>query len=415
MSDVVVVGAGLAGLVAALRLRQAGAEVTLVTKGLGGLQLSQGTVDVLGYTPDRVVQPYVALPGYVAAHPAHPYATIGVDAVRAGVGYLRETLPDLLAGDGETNVLLPTAVGALRPTLLAQPSMLAPLTDGTKVVVVGLAQLKDFQPELVAGNLARATLPGGGRLTARAARVDLPARSGEADSSALRYAQALDDRSYRARFVAVVKQAIEPGETVLLPAVLGLNDPGVAAAISEGLGAPVVEVALVPPSVPGMRLNQALTQRVKDARVRLVLGSKVIGHETDGDRLTSLTVGTTGHPRQFAADRFVLAPGGFESGALELDSYGIVRETTLGLPVHGVIDDLIHGDYWGPDQPLFRCGVAVDEQMRPQRLEGGPVLTNLHAAGGLLAGATRWAEKSGEGIALGSAMRATDAILEETR
>ena len=50
--NVVVIGAGLAGLVAAIRLREAGAEVSLLTKGIGGLQLSQGTVDVLGYSPD---------------------------------------------------------------------------------------------------------------------------------------------------------------------------------------------------------------------------------------------------------------------------------------------------------------------------------------------------------------------------
>ncbi|MDN6557348.1 MAG: FAD-binding protein, partial [Acidipropionibacterium acidipropionici] len=51
---VVVIGAGIAGLTAALRLRRAGARVTQVTKGLGGIQLSQGTIDILGYTPDRV-------------------------------------------------------------------------------------------------------------------------------------------------------------------------------------------------------------------------------------------------------------------------------------------------------------------------------------------------------------------------
>ena len=39
---VAVIGAGLAGLVTALRLRRAGARVTLVTKGVGGLQLGHG-------------------------------------------------------------------------------------------------------------------------------------------------------------------------------------------------------------------------------------------------------------------------------------------------------------------------------------------------------------------------------------
>lgn len=49
-------------------------------------------------------------------------------------------------------------------------------------VIVGLRQLKDFYPELVAHNLNRTDLPGGGRLTARPVMLDFPAREGEVDS-----------------------------------------------------------------------------------------------------------------------------------------------------------------------------------------------------------------------------------------
>ncbi|QOX82385.1 FAD-binding protein [Nanchangia anserum] len=41
MSTAIVIGSGLAGLTAALRLDEAGFDTTIVTMGLGGLQLSQ--------------------------------------------------------------------------------------------------------------------------------------------------------------------------------------------------------------------------------------------------------------------------------------------------------------------------------------------------------------------------------------
>ena len=61
MRDAVVIGAGLAGLAASIRLAQRGAKVTLVTKGIGGLQLGQGTIDALGYAPEFVQHPLEAI------------------------------------------------------------------------------------------------------------------------------------------------------------------------------------------------------------------------------------------------------------------------------------------------------------------------------------------------------------------
>ena len=66
MRDVVVIGAGLAGLAAAIKAADAGLSVTLVTKGVGGIQLGTGTVDILGYRPEPVEAPLEALEAHVA-------------------------------------------------------------------------------------------------------------------------------------------------------------------------------------------------------------------------------------------------------------------------------------------------------------------------------------------------------------
>ena len=52
--DVVVLGAGVAGLTAAARLAERGARVCVLAKGVGSTHLAPGTVDVLGYAPERV-------------------------------------------------------------------------------------------------------------------------------------------------------------------------------------------------------------------------------------------------------------------------------------------------------------------------------------------------------------------------
>ncbi|MDY3678161.1 MAG: glycerol-3-phosphate dehydrogenase subunit GlpB [Actinomyces urogenitalis] len=447
-SDVVVVGAGIAGYATALWLRRAGATVTLVTKGVGGLPLSTGTIDVLGRLggaagpcgpaggatdSERMVRRPVARPlseiqdgGLLPA--GHPYLTIGRQAVVRGVEDFAALVgPQLLTwrqddgAAGPENLWLPTAVGAVRPSFLVPPSMQdSVLTDGGRYLVVGLRRLKDLTPELVAGNLNRTELPGGGRVQARALTIDLEVRDGEQDSSGPVHARALDRTPARESLVQALSGHVREGETVLLPAVLGMEDPQVFSWLSQRLGAPVGEIPLPPPSVPGLRLENRLARLASDERVRLVQGAGVVSAEVRDGRLVSVTSAAAGRTLTHRAGAFVLATGGFESGALTLDSHGQVRETVLGLPVAGVVDDgeenlrrLVHNDYWGKPQGLFRVGVLTDSQMRPIGPDGEPVLDGLRAVGGLLAGAVRWSECSGEGIALGSARAATDSLLAE--
>lgn len=417
MSDVIVIGAGLAGLTAALRLRQQGKSVTLLTKGLGGLQLGQGTIDILGYAPERVANPVQALEEHGREHPEHPYAKITSQDVEQGVRWLVDTLgTDQLNGDMHRNALYPTAVGAMRPTALVPPSMVAGACEaGKKFVIVGIRELKDFYPQLVAENLARTDLPGGGRVEARSEHISFQARDGENDPSGLTMARALDDPATRRRFAELVKPLVREGESVGLPAVLGV-DPAAWKEIQEIVGAPVFEIPLPPPSVPGFRQNTALLDLVKQARIRLVNGTKVIRARVEDGVVKGVTIKGTGHEQEYTADTFVLAAGGFESGALTLDSHNELHETIFGLPVRGgKISDMVHGDYWGGDQPLFKAGLAVDDQMRVVGDDDTVVYPNLYACGGNLSGAQRWTEKSGEGIALGSAMRAVDAILADVK
>ncbi|MBK8446989.1 MAG: glycerol-3-phosphate dehydrogenase subunit GlpB [Micropruina sp.] len=414
MTRVVVIGAGLAGLVASIRLADAGARVALLNKGTGGLQLGQGTVDVLGYAPERVQRPLDALAGFAQAHPGHPYGMLDAALVARSLEYLKELLgPGLLTGDPAVNLHLPTAVGSVRPTALVSPSMTAgSCVDGASFVIVGLRRIKDFYPELVAQNLNRTDLPGGGRLTARHVMIDIPARENEVDSSGLTYARALDDPGFRRRFAQGVAAVVGEGETVGLPAVLGLDDHGAWAEIAELIGAPVFEIPLPPPSVPGMRQNRALTARAKAAGVRVVPGSRVTGFRSSAGAVDSVQLATAGGDRDFKADAFLLATGGFESGALSADSYHNLHEAVFDLPLRRPEGHLVHGDYWGDPQPLFTAGVETDDTMLVRHPGGEPVYSNLYAAGGILAGATRWQEKSGEGIAVASAVRAADSILE---
>jgi glycerol-3-phosphate dehydrogenase subunit B len=131
-----------------------------------------------------------------------------------------------------------------------------------------------------------------------------------------------------------------------------------------------------------------------------------VAHERGGDRLASVSTRAAGRDLRYAAQWFVLASGGFASGAIELDSRWVTRERVLGLPLRGLPgkgEPRFVADYLA-EQPMARVGVAVDGELRVQGTE------NVVVAGAALPGAVPWREHSGEGIALASGYRAAQVV-----
>jgi glycerol-3-phosphate dehydrogenase subunit B len=407
--DAVVIGAGSAGLTAATRLADGGARVCVLAKGIGSTHLAPGTVDVLGYAPELVEDPARALSELAAARPDHPYALMGVESVAPALRWFAERIAEgpqpgyRYVGDLEHNHLLPTAVGVLRPSALVPETMAeGDMRRREPVCIVGARVLRDFHAALCAANLEATGI------AARAVDVDL--ELDRADANALGVARRFDDPDFRAAFAARLTPLLRGDERVGLPAVLGLRDPhGAWADLQRRLGRGVFEIPTLPPSVPGMRAFEALRAALRAAGGRLVLGSEVLGAERDGERVRSVIANAAGHDVRYHANWFVLATGGFASGAIALGSDWVTRDTVLGLPLRGAPapgEPRFAAEYLA-EQPMARVGVAVDGSLRAEGAE------NVLVAGAALPGAVPWREGSGEGIALASGYRAAEVALAE--
>ena len=417
--DVVVVGAGLAGLAAAARLAEEGRSVLVLAKGIGATHLAPSTIDVLGYSSDgeAVESPADGLAALVGTSADHPYARVGLETIAAALDWWKTACSELRYSGGlDENLLLPTATGTAKPTALSPATMAGgDLRLGGRIAIVGLRGLKDFYARYVADNLEHAARARGARVLVRAVELE-PQLDGERDMGSLGFAARFERPEFRNSIVEKLGTLLAPGERAGLPAVLGLAEGDrVHRELEERLRTTVFEIATLPPSLPGMRLFEAMKNALRRAGGRLILGDRAIGAEIRGRRVEAIVAQTAARRVTYPARSFVLATGGFASGGLELDSAWTARETVFGLPVAGVPP---------PEAPRFmpryfdrhpfaRAGLAVDGRLRPLGPDR-PVYENLHAAGATLAGAEPWREASGNGISLATGFAAAQAILEST-
>jgi len=316
-------------------------------------------------------------------------------------------------GSVEENFLLPTAVGAVKPSALVPETMAAgDLRAGGRFVLVGLG-LKDFYPAYLADNLAQAG-PDGKVVSARAIEVSPPV-AGAPDRSSPGYARLFEERSFRDALVRELTGKLEPGERVGFPAVLGHSRAGeVWRELEARLERPVFEVATLPPSLSGIRLYEAMSAALRDAGSRIHVGEPVVAAETGGGRIEAVITKPTARATTYRGDSFVLATGGFASGGLQVDSFGAVSESVFSLPVGdapAANEPRFLPDYLA-EHPVNRVGVAVDDRLRPIAASGEPVYENLHASGATIAGALPWREASGNGLSLATGYAAAAAILE---
>lgn len=416
MLDLLVIGAGLSGLTAAIYAAEAGLQVRVVTKGMNALHWSAGTLDLLGYLPDNsaVETPLAALEQLDTSHPLR----------RVEASTIRQALADLqswLADEGlvytnnadEKNLWLPSAVGAKRPALLVPAAQaVGRLDDPSPLLIIGFDSFNDFFPALIADNLRQQ----GHDARSHTLPLSLITKRQKVINEVI-LAEALDDLTRIDAVANVVRTLVRPGERVLFPAILGIERHNeVIARLSDAISAPVGEIPTLPPSVPGLRLHQALVRKLRKLGVRVESNMAAVEFGNECNEIAWVATASTARPLRHRARAYLLATGGLLGGGFSSDHSGRVWETIFGLPLS--IPDK-RSAWFRPEfldsagHPIFQGGIEVNERWQPVDGSGNVVYGNLWAAGNLLAHADAIRTRSHEGIALATGAAAARAILAQ--
>ncbi|WP_421281681.1 glycerol-3-phosphate dehydrogenase subunit GlpB [Aeromonas taiwanensis] len=423
--DTIVIGGGMAGLSAALRLAEAGQKTLLMASGQSALHFSSGSVDLLESEGD----PRAALPAFMAANPEHPYNKVGMTHIEASLADLQRHCAEegLSLFRQEQNHQRLTPIGTLKSTWIS-PETCACVTDAPVPDTLLLATLegfRDFHPRLAAANLAThprfahcRILTGDIRIPQLAEFSRNPHEFRSADIARLFDKQGGGNHSLMADLAREISRMVmecgEPGCChIVLPACLSLGLVGPRLRdLEKRTGCTIREVATMPPSLIGMRMQEALKRRFIALGGTFLTSERVLGARYEGNRVVGVH-SQNGDDQLFEADHFVLASGSFFSRGLESRLRGI-REPIFDADVLSLPErDAWAGRRLFDHHPFMGFGVKTDEMLRV--LRGGKPLANLYGAGSVLAHYDPIKEGSGSGVAVATGWQAAGHILSSAQ
>ncbi|GAB6153276.1 glycerol-3-phosphate dehydrogenase subunit GlpB [Desulfosporosinus burensis] len=410
MWDGIIVGGGLAGLLAGIRASERGKRILIISEGVGSLTYSSGVMDFGNV-------------GQLVKQEKHPYSLLGERAVRSGMDYFQTLFPDYQGNWGASQQVL-TPLGKPRNAGIVPEGLNAKaLQDAQRIVLVVPEGLKDFFPEGIKSNLERfyprsvvvmyplrvAKFEPWHTLGKSVTGMDYAKywRSNQGIEVLIEFLDRLTQEMASEFYGTNVSQggsASQKGagngkSVVVFPGLATLFSKSLKKVISEA-PFPVVEMTAFPPSASGHTLYEILKQTFRALGGELIVGSGVKHVEIHGNRCHKVIVQSKGKDTAFAAHSFILATGGIFGGGVEVTPE-VAQERVFGLPLF-IPSEWTSAEFLG-EQPYARIGLEVDGELRPIDLQSNKViLENVRVVGRMLAHWDPWVERCGGGVSLAS-------------
>jgi len=402
--DIIIIGMGLAGLMAAKTAIEAGQRVLIIGKGMGSLCLFSSTIDVLG-TLTAPMKMKNGLSQWIQHHPRHPYSNMGVEKIVEALSSFTALFPSSYSfrsiNDG--NCLMLTGAGTLRPTYLIPTTMLAGnMLEGRQGLVVGFKGYKDFYAHYVAAPLK-----------CQGMTLSLP-ESPREEMTAAAVSRLMEKQPFRERIGKQIRERKNGATWVGFPAILGLHDPiHVKKDLEDAIGAEIFEISTLPPSIPGQRIFARFKEYLIQKGATWLLGHSISQASLNGKRCEMVFVSNPPVLTSYSADRFVLATGRFVGGGLAATQEKIF-EPIFNLPVcQPASREHWFGKTFFANHPIHQVGIQTDPCFRPIDDKGDVLLENVWLAGSILAHHDSIGEKSREGIEIATGYMAAKRALEK--
>ena len=415
--DTIIIGGGLSGLISGIYLSQRGQRCVIISSGQSALHFSSGSFDLLNNLPDgtSVQKPLDAIGKLIQQAPSHPYAKLGENKFKILTQQTKEFLKNAgiaTQGDYEKNHYRVTPMGTLKSTWLTLENLL--ISENEKCLpirhpgIFNVTGFLDFYTQFIADEFLKL----GTKCSIHA--VNFPAlenlRKNPTEMRSVNIARIFDKQENIQELVQILKAESEDCDSIILPAITGLNREDVVGYLRKEIDKPIYLLPTLPPSVPGIHTQQKLRSVFQQNGGIYMLGDTVLRAEIKGNRISQIYSSNHGDI-PFIGQNFILATGSYFSQGL-IASTEKIYEPIFDLDVTYAPN---RTQWYNSDvfesQPYQSFGIKTDNSFRCMR--EGKILENLYATGAILEGFNPLKEGCGAGVSILSAMYIAEQILSK--
>jgi len=422
-TEVLVIGAGLAGASAALSAKAAGKKVLVLGRESGASAMSSGAIDIAsdpkpipGHPQKWSADLCQNIEELLARSPEHPYHLVSespaeiVNQLSKSLALVFPAQDGFLTGSEKNTQLVFNQLGSFKQTAFTQSKMLTlnDLCETGSALVLGFSGLTDFDPQFFAKNLRHWSEQLGARAKLGISEV---ATDGLENKSSLEFSKWVEEHTQQ--FLEKAARAVKAGNAslVILPPVIpGAKRGEILDGLEKTCAVKARELLALPPSVPGKRLAHYLEQRLAQQGVERVPG-KALGFEAEGKKVISVMAESGLEKIAISARSFVLAAGSFLAGGIAKDDE--FKEPVFGLevfcgsePLGKIFTEKLTAMKLANPHPLFSVGLKADRDLRVINRDGKKSFENLFAAGAILAGGNYIFNGAGGGTSLATGFSA---------
>lgn len=410
--DTIIIGGGLAGLTAGIKLVEAGQNVAIVSAGQSALHFNSGSFELLGDSDTKGNASFETR--FKSLPENHIYRKIGLDKIHELMDEVKPSMEKIgikLQGEpGKAGWRL-TPTGLFKPAWLTLEDHL--MVDDPdhlpfkKAAIVNVKGYIDFYPQFITSGLRSKGVECIQSTFDTPAIDTLRQSTTEMRSSTMARVMTPDQVELMAD---ELKMKSRDCDAVFVPAILGLYSPQEVRLLRQKMDKPVYLVPTIPANVPGVRAQIMHRRYFQQIGGTYFLGDTVTTGIVEGGILKQLQTDNLGE-MPISADNFIFASGSFFSNGI-VANIDRVFEPVLGLDVNadGGRTTWYDKNYYS-DQPYMSFGLKTDRDFHP--CKDGRTLDNVYAAGSVIGGVNHLKEQSGGGTTLLSALYVADQILKK--